>query len=226
MRHKTFWGRRSISRTFKIRLKDSPEEKIYDVHELEKLFDIHYLPHLDYQNWRVENDLKKQCERAFQNGRVGNLALWLGKFHGTAMDLALVPDITIIYVNDNVGYGVITNKFIRKWDFVGEYTGVVRRRRFIFPNLNDYCFMYPRHWISRKLYCIDSEREGNFTRFINHSDYPNLESVAVFKDGFFHIIFRAVQDILPGQELAYDYGDVYWTKREKVVEQKPIRVLT
>lgn len=217
------WGRLSI---FKVQLKGSEKVVIYDVEALEKEFKIRYLPHLEYQNWRVESDIRKLCQSAYEKEKVGNLALWLGKLHARELDEAKVPDITIQWMNEKMGYGVITHKFIRKWDFVGEYTGVVRRRRLIFPNLNDYCFMYPRHWVSHKLYAIDSEAQGNFTRFINHSDYPNLESVAVFKDGVFHIIFRAVQDIMPGSELAYDYGDIYWTKREKIIEKKPSHVLT
>jgi SET domain-containing protein len=174
----------------------------------------------------VENDLWNFCRKALEKERIGSLALWLGKFHAKEMDEARVPDITIQWMNEKMGYGVITHKFIRKWDFVGEYTGLVRRRRLIFPNLNDYCFMYPREWVSYKLYAIDSADQGNFTRFINHSDFPNLESVAVFKEGLFHIIFRAVQDILPGTELSYDYGDVYWNTRQKVHEKKPAQILT
>lgn len=132
------------------------------------------------------------------------------------METSAVIDVSIRWICPDMGYGVFTNGFLKKWQFVGEYTGVVRRRRLIFPNLNDYCFMYPREWISPKLFTIDSEREGNFTRFINHSDTPNLESVAVFKGGVFHIVFRTTEDILPGKELVYDYGPVYWRKRKKL----------
>lgn len=199
---------------------------IFDEGDLEKTFHIRYLPSLAYQNWRVERDIVNLCKIAYQKEKVGNLALWLGKFHAKELEQANVPDITIQWMNEKMGYGVITHKFIRKWEFVGEYTGLVRRRRLIFPNLNDYCFMYPRHWISHKLFVIDSESNGNFTRFINHSDHPNLESVAVFKDGVFHIIFRAVEDIMPETELAYDYGDLYWQKREKVLERNPCQVFS
>jgi SET domain-containing protein len=215
-----------LTRLFKVIPKESQGEITFDVPGLEKFFEIHYLPHLTYANWKVEQDIRSLCAQADKKNKVGGLARWLGKLHAREMDEALIPDVTIKWMNEKMGYGVITNRFIRKWAFIGEYTGLVRRRRFIFPNLNDYCFMYPTEWISHKLFTIDSEQQGNYTRFINHSDFPNLESVSVFKDGVFHIVFRAIQDILPGSELSYDYGDVYWRKREKVLEKRMDQVFT
>jgi SET domain-containing protein len=185
--------------------------------DFEANFGVRYLPQLEYADWRVERHIKKLCAYALKKDRVGQLALWLGKLHAKELAEGRIPDIEIEWISEEMGYGAFTNRPIKKWEFVGEYTGIVRRRRWVFPNLNDYCFMYPREWISHRLYTIDSEKEGNFTRFINHSDTPNLESVAVFKDGVFHILFRAVEDILPGKELVYDYGPVYWNKRKKVI---------
>ncbi|MCH9608739.1 MAG: hypothetical protein S4CHLAM45_13200 [Chlamydiales bacterium] len=76
--------------------------------------------------------------------------------------------------------------------------------------------MYPREWIALKAFAIDSQAEGNLLRFVNHADTPNLESLSVYHDGLFHIIFRATREIKVGEELNYDYGGIYWNHRRKV----------
>lgn len=185
----------------------------------EELFGVTYLPSTTFANWEVERWIRKKCAIALQKGDIGNLALWLGKLHAKVLAEPLIPEVTIRYINDTMGYGVFTDAPLKQWQFIGEYSGVVRRRKILFPNLNDYCFMYPREWPTFptfwKAFTIDSEKEGNFTRFINHSDTPNLESVGIFYGGFMRIIFRAIRDIEIGEELAYDYGDLYWRNRHK-----------
>ena len=49
---------------------------------------------------------------------------------------------------------------------------------------------------------IDAAIDGNAARFINHSCDPNCD--AVIEDG--RIWIKTIRPILPGEELAYDYG--------------------
>jgi len=49
---------------------------------------------------------------------------------------------------------------------------------------------------------IDAAVDGNEARFINHSCDPNCD--AVIEDG--RIYIETIRDILPGEELAYDYA--------------------
>jgi SET domain-containing protein len=60
---------------------------------------------------------------------------------------------------------------------------------------------------------IDAEEKGNFTRFINHSDEPNLTSRWIVVDGIYHVILFANQLIPKGTQLTYDYGPNYWSQR-------------
>lgn len=193
---------------------DGPAKEMSET-RFEEVFGVRYFPHLEYADWTVERIIRKLCGKAEKAGKIGELALWLGKLHGKAIDEAKVPDITIRWIGENIGYGLFTNKPLSQWEFIGEYTGILRRRRLIFPDINDYCFMYPKEWISLKAFTIDSVATGNFTRFINHSDTPNLESVSVYHGGIFHIIFRAIKEIPAGTQLTYDYGDIYWRSRKK-----------
>ena len=92
----------------------------------------------------------------------------------------------------------------------------MRRRGLLRRDVNDYCFQYPREWTATKAFTIDSEDQGNYTRFINHSDTPNVESRSFFHDGVFHIAFRTIEEIEAGSELTYDYGEIYWNNRKKI----------
>lgn len=202
-------------RLIKIALTSSASAKAIPEDRFEEIFSVRYFPQLECSDWTVERWIRKRCEKAHKKGKIGDLALWLGKLHGKAIDEANIPDITIRWIGEAIGYGLYTNQPLSKWEYIGEYTGIIRRRRLIFPDVNDYCFMYPREWIATKAFTIDSEKQGNYTRFINHSDNPNLESVSVYHGGIFHIIFRAIREISAGTELTYDYGDVYWKGRKK-----------
>ncbi len=203
----------------KIALKtDEPAHEV-SVQRFEELFGIRYLTELEFANWQVEQDVRAKCAGALKKGRVGQLALWLGKLHGKLLESQTIPEITIRWIGPEIGYGAFTNKSFKKWEFIGEYTGTLRRRRLIFPDVNDYCFMYPKEWRALKAFTIDSDKVGCLTRYINHSDFPNCESVSIFHDGIFHIIFRAIQEIPEGTELTYDYGDIYWSRRKKLPEE-------
>ncbi len=51
-------------------------------------------------------------------------------------------------------------------------------------------------------FMVDAANAGNIARWINHSCDPNCE--AVIEDG--RIYIEAIDDIAPGEELAYDYN--------------------
>ena len=204
--------------TQKIKIAFSPDAppKKYSIQRFEELFEITYYPQLEFANWEVEQFVRNKCRKAHKKENIGELALWLGTLHKNQLEKAEIPDITIRWIHESIGYGVFTNQTLKKWAFVGEYTGLLRRRNLFFPNINDYCFMYPRQWIALKAFTIDSQKQGNYTRFINHSDSPNCESVSVLHNGVFHIVFRTIKEIPPESEFTYDYGSIYWTRRKQL----------
>lgn len=207
-----------------IALKSDEPPQEYTIERFEEFFGIRYFSHLLFSDWRAERWMRNKCARAYKKGRIGQLALWLGKLHGKQIEQGAIPDLSIRWVHEDIGYGAFTTRPFKKWEFIGEYTGILRQRSLFFSNINDYCFMYPRAWIALKAFTIDAAQHGTLTRFINHSDLPNCESVAVFHDGLFHIIFRATRELAAGEELKYDYGSVYWRHRKKLPEE-PIESL-
>ena len=210
----------------KIGLEAEKEAKAYSIERFEELFQLTYLRQLQFADWETEQWLLKKCARAHKKGKIGQLALWLGRYHARDLASAQIPDVAIQWLHEKIGYGLITNQPMKKWQFIGEYTGLLRRRNLFFPNINDYCFMYPREWWGTRAYTIDSQDCGNYTRFINHCDTePNCESVSVYHNGVFHIVFRTIREVKAGEQLTDDYGDVYWKRRKKLEEPEKIEDL-
>lgn len=146
-------------------------------------------------------------------------AVKLGKQFIEKIKAAYIPDVSIRWVDENVGYGLFAEEIIESGSYVGEYTGQVREndiRRYLEP-LNNYCYEYPVLDSVGRSFVIDAI-QGNLTRFINHSFTPNLRPVHVYYDGFYHLIFLAVQKIESGTQLLFNYGQNYWYLRGKPSE--------
>nr|XP_013189633.1 unnamed protein product [Amyelois transitella] len=114
---------------------------------------------------------------------------------------------------DGKGRGVIATRPFGRGQFVVEYTGELvgvaearEREHKYAQDPNAGCYMYYfRH--GDQQYCIDATAEsGRLGRLVNHSRNGNLLTKAVWVDGP-RLVLLAAQDIRPGEELTYDYGD-------------------
>lgn len=190
------------------------------VEELEKLFGYRHLPLNAFES-PAEMELVRQKGLAQEKSRqIPQQALLLGKKYHRKILSSYIPDVSIRPVHPTVGYGLFAEKQIKKGQYVGEYTGIVRQndRRYFEP-LNNYCYEYPVPDEIGRSYVIDATA-GCLTRFINHSPHPNLQPIHVYWKGFFHLIFIALQTIQPDEELLFDYGETYWYLREKPLVPK------
>jgi SET domain-containing protein len=102
------------------------------------------------------------------------------------------------------GRGVFALREIRKGERIIEYTGerishAEADRRYAAEHEADdpHTFLFT---VNDRI-VIDATRGGNSSRWINHSCAPNCET----DDMDERIYIRALQDIYPGEELAYDY---------------------
>ncbi|WP_298622313.1 SET domain-containing protein-lysine N-methyltransferase [uncultured Legionella sp.] len=125
----------------------------------------------------------------------------------------------IRYIDPLIGLGVYSRKVIKAGDIVGIYTGIKTNRNppymgFVFKPENDYLNMF-----------LDARSHGNITRFINHAPEPdsenerhessrgliaNVKSFIYYFNGISIIVFIAIQDIAPGQQLLINYGADYF----------------
>ncbi|EPP34599.1 SET domain protein [Chlamydia ibidis] len=187
----------------------------YSIERAEKLLNFSFLPFLTFPDWKVEEKVRRLCRKAEKRCSITPLSKWLGQLHNNDLTSPPSPPITICWINSYIGYGVFARQHIPAWSYIGEYTGLLRHRQALWLDENDYCFRYPLPLLSWRYFTIDSGYQGNFTRFINHSDKPNVEAIGAFHDGLFHIIIRSIKTIEAGEELCYHYGPLYWKHRKK-----------
>jgi SET domain-containing protein len=98
---------------------------------------------------------------------------------------------------------------------IAEYVGEKISRREIARRLKS----GPRIYICGidSYWGIDGSRYGNGTQYINHSCEPNC-FVRIIHD---HILFFAVRDIEPGEEILLDYGESYHSNKKKCTCRAP-----
>lgn len=60
-------------------------------------------------------------------------------------------------------------------------------------------------------WCLDGSRGGNGTHYINHSCNPN----SYMKILYGHILFMAIRDIRPGEEITLDYESTLHSDKKR-----------
>lgn len=183
--------------------------------DFEKILHIGYLSRLEFIDTKTQFKIEKLCDKALDKGWITQRQKWLGQYYAQGIHGSIHLDLTIAWIDESIGYGVFTNRDIPAHTYIGEYTGVIRKRRFFTRWKNLYCFDYNIGSDRRTAFVIDAQDFGNHTRFINHSFQPNLEPVSVYCDGLVHVVLYASKPILAGTQLCYDYGEQYWKKRSK-----------
>ena len=106
------------------------------------------------------------------------------------------------------GWGVRARQSVAKGSFILEYTGEICsskefERRMLDRYRGDnhhYCLAMDNRTM------IDAHRAGSECRFVNHSCAPNCEMEKWNVAGLSRMALFALRDILPGEEICYDYN--------------------
>lgn len=177
--------------------------------------DFQLIRHLFFDSEKLLLAVKKEVQSYSRDDRTVVEALWKGALYKPFIDEGFVAEHTLEWISEAIGYGLFAAKSYKKGGFIGEYVGEVKRFLPLRCRRNDYIgeLRVAEHVPLR--FILDSEKKGNMTRFINHSDTPNLKSMTVISSGLLHAIFVANQDIAPGQQFCYNYGPTYWRLRCK-----------
>lgn len=125
-----------------------------------------------------------------------------------------IADINLLTVKRSKihNYGLFAKNAFSKGDMVVEYQGEILRQTIADERekkseregdgIGGSCYMF-------KLdddYVVDATVKGNCARFINHSCCPNCSCKMIEDDNRQkHIMIIAKRDILPGEEITYDY---------------------
>ncbi len=192
-----------------------PSKKFRDISlsACEEYLDFSYLSELEFASSKILMSIERKCEKRLRTKDNRQMNRWTRALYEKSMAKGdLLNSIAIAWVSSYVGLGVFARKEIPYLTYISEYTGVVRKRKRK-DSCNPYAFRYvtgPKE----TPFVIDASHKGNFTRFLNHSDEPNLTSRwMIAQDGITHIIFFANRFISKGEQLTYDYGPYYWRRR-------------
>ena len=112
------------------------------------------------------------------------------------------------FITTNKGWGMKATQSVAKGSFILEYTGVVcsmqvyekRMMKSYKEDIHHYCMAIDSDTV------IDSHRAGSECRFVNHSCSPNCEMEKWIVGGLPRMALFALRDILPGEEICYDYN--------------------
>jgi len=108
----------------------------------------------------------------------------------------------VVVKRSRAGLGLFANTEFKRGDFIIEYTGEHITHEEADRRGGLYLFVLDKKTI------IDGKGRENIARYINHSCKPNAEGERDEEEQKVRIL--AKKKILPGEEIAYDYGKEYW----------------
>ena len=115
------------------------------------------------------------------------------------------------------GYGVIAKEHIPKDTSIIEYNGEVinleehiKRENVIYKGATNFYAIY-----INKTTIIDGTKQGNISRYFNHSCLPNMVAHKRMFENELHLLFYAKCDINIGDELTFDYKATIYGKKQK-----------
>ncbi len=185
--------------------------------ELELHFRMKFLNHLKFQEHKDFFWVLQRCAKKLEDESTKRKNLWIDSLYGNAFLSKKFSPSYVKWINPLIGYGLFAKEDIPQYSLVGEYTGVIRKRNAKQDKNNDYIFGYVVAQ-SETPFVVDASLEGNYTRFINHSDEPNLHSTWLISKGICHIILVSKSYIPKDTQITYDYGPYYWRKRPSPLE--------
>lgn len=182
--------------------------RVFSQEGLSSLFQFTYLASLSIASPRLQDVVKEYGEPL--QASLTPRQHWMGVLIGSLLQAQAPPPLIISWINSTLGYGVFAGEEMGEGTVIGAYFGEIVLSKAIRPN--DYVFGYRTPQFSTPFH-IDAGKQGGITRFINHSESPNLEVVPVLLDGLLHLFFLSLCPIEKGRQLTISYGSSYWKAR-------------
>ena len=195
------------------KIKQKSKVFLYTKKEFENLLEVKYIPTLLFETPKILKKINKLCIKAGREGLLTKENIWFGTYYEKEIKSHFIPDVYIKWIDSIKEFGLFANKDFKVREFLGEYTGTVRKYQKIMDDKNSYLFEYSIGY-KKTPFTIDAREKGSLIRFVNHSFKPNVSPLSVYLDGTIHIIFRTNRVIKKDEELTYNYGPFYWKKRE------------
>ncbi|MCB1135871.1 MAG: SET domain-containing protein-lysine N-methyltransferase [Chlamydiia bacterium] len=176
----------------------------------------HYLPCMCFRSYEDLEEGTRLAPLWMQYTPLGKDARTLGERYREAVFSGFATPSEVLWVDPTVGYGRFAQSSIPEGAYIGNYSGVFRKGDAKATDCNSYCFEYPCRFYRRELFMVDSQDWGNETRFMNHSDSPNIRYDYALDRGLLHLLFFATRPIAEGEQMTIDYGPDFWRNRRKV----------
>jgi len=196
----------------RIIVEQKEDTSILSPSELEKLCKITYLPHIEFPKWADFFAISQKTLKYHKKGLLDQKQLWLGAYFQKNLQVPPIPPVRLRWIDDRVGWGVFAEQDLKPMHYIGEYSGIVRRKKRSDAK-NAYCFEYTIVNDESTRYTIDALDHGGIVRFINHSSTPNLMSALATYQNLSHVVIFVNRSIKKGEQLCFDYGSDYWSKR-------------
>lgn len=189
----------------------------YNVHELYKVCGLNYCAHYEC-SYVMKKNITHIAKKLASKDKIAAEAIWKGQWYKKEICTDFQAPLKIHWIHPKVGWGVFAHKPIPQGQYISCYMGLLRNKGWTNAPINNYCFTFPlQPWYSFTGFgwTIDALHYGNLSRFINHSDEPNCKTELGFISPWPYVIIAAKRDILPGEQLCYDYGKAYWRNKSK-----------
>jgi uncharacterized protein len=180
--------------------------------ELERTFHIDYLSHIAFPLLTDFSAIIRKIAKYHTKGFLDQKQLWLGAYFQKEIQDPIVPPVRLRWIDEKIGWGVFAEEDLKTMTYIGEYAGIVRRKKKS-DTKNAYCFQYSIVNGESTKYTIDAQDQGGIVRFINHSKTPNLMSDLATYQNLSHVVIFTSRLIKKGEQLCYNYGSDYWKSR-------------
>jgi hypothetical protein len=202
-------------RRISVLIKDSQKLCSLTAQQFADKFSVSYSPYPRFASYDLIRKAIANCPWILSRTFLGRENRSLADQYRWELYTSYRADISIRWINDQLGYGIFANRDLVEGAYVIEFTGDVRQLFRRKPDQNEYCFHYPTRFWTWNYFAIDALDIGNEARFINHSDNPNLQPYCICDRRLLRIVFFTKTAVKAEQQLTYDYGQDFWRHRQK-----------
>jgi hypothetical protein len=183
------------------------------------LLNVEYLAQPIFESLDLLDEILTYTQKAKNDEIISSERIWMGVYYDKEIQQGVHPRVKVRWIDEQMGYGVFAAEKIFPCAYVGEYTGLIQERKPKHAKESNYSVRYTSWPMGKGRYVIDAENMGNFTRFMNHSDTPNVTLICAYWRGLPRLILLSLQEIPEGAQLTFDYGKTFWKQAMNQVKR-------
>ncbi len=196
-------------------------QEFITIEEWEKMSGTSFSTVLEFEKLKLRDKIQKKTKKLYEKGQLTRQQVWFGSYFKKEIEEGTLPDVVLRYINPALGWGVFARRKFKKMEFIAEYSGLLRKSKRS-DRENAYCFEHTFSSGVKTPYTIDAQEKGGIGRLVNHGTFANLQSSLATIDFLSHVVLITNKEIEAGEQLVYDYGPDYWSKRESPIDVRKV----